>query len=86
MGNAFTENDKRTNERIQQIAEKRGVSMAVISLAWSLSKPFMTAPIVGMSKSDRIKEAVQAVHFELSEEEIKSIDELYQPRAVIGFS
>ncbi|KAF2489837.1 hypothetical protein BU16DRAFT_531278 [Lophium mytilinum] len=59
--------------------------MAIVAIAWSLSKPYMTAPILGMSKVERIKEAVEAVNFELSKEEIESIDKLYIPRNVIGF-
>jgi aryl-alcohol dehydrogenase-like predicted oxidoreductase len=55
-----------------------------VSLAWSLSKPFITAPIVGLSKKERVDEAIQAIEFKLTEEEIKSIDDLYQPKKVIG--
>lgn len=86
MGNEFTEADKKTNERIEEIAKKRGTSMAVVAIAWSLSKPFMTAPIIGMSKVERVDEAVQAVNFELTKEEIESIDSIYMPRKVIGFA
>jgi aryl-alcohol dehydrogenase-like predicted oxidoreductase len=86
MGNAITETDKRINEKIEAIAKKRGTSMAIIAIAWSLSKPYMTAPILGMSKVERIKEAVEAVNFELSKEEIESIDGLYVPRNVIGIT
>ncbi|KAB8072750.1 putative aldo-keto reductase [Aspergillus leporis] len=84
MGHTFNETDKRINERIEEIAKSRGVSMAIVSLAWALSKPFITSPIVGMSKKERVDEAVKAIDFELSEEEIKSIDDLYEPKRVIG--
>lgn len=49
-----------------------------------MSKPFITSPIVGMSQKERVDEAVKAIEFKLSEEEIKNIDELYVPKGVIG--
>jgi aryl-alcohol dehydrogenase-like predicted oxidoreductase len=84
MGTQYTETDKKINEKIEEIAKKRGTSMAIVAIAWSLSKPFMCSPIIGMSKVERVKEAVDAVNFELTKEEIESIDSLYQPRGVIG--
>jgi aryl-alcohol dehydrogenase-like predicted oxidoreductase len=84
LGQAWTDTDKKINEKIEEIAKARGVSMAVVTIAWSLSKDFMTSPIIGMSKVERVEEAVQAVNFELTNEEIASIDGLYQPKAVIG--
>jgi aryl-alcohol dehydrogenase-like predicted oxidoreductase len=86
FGSPIIETDKKINEKIQEIAKKRGTSMAIVAIAWSLSKPFMTAPILGMSKVERIKEAVEAVNFELTKEEIESINELYVPRDVIGMA
>ena len=86
IGNAFSDADKAINEKIEEIAGKRGVSMAVVATAWSLSKPFMTSPILGMSKVERVREAVQAVNFELTGEEIEAIDGLYRPKEVIGIT
>ncbi|ESZ97925.1 oxidoreductase [Sclerotinia borealis F-4128] len=86
MGNEFTEADVKINEKIQEIANERGVSMAIVAMAWSLSKEYVTAPIVGMGKIERVQEAVDAVNFELTKEEESSIDELYEPRKIVGFS
>lgn len=83
-GVPYTETDKRINEKIEEIAKRHGVSMAIIALSWSLSKPFITAPIIGMSKKERVDEAIQATNFKLSEDEVKSIDELYAPKQIIG--
>jgi diketogulonate reductase-like aldo/keto reductase len=44
----------------------------------------VTAPILGLGKKERVDEAVKAVEFELSEEERRSIEELYEPKAVVG--
>ncbi|KAG8909640.1 hypothetical protein FRC00_009743, partial [Tulasnella sp. 408] len=72
------------NEKVSEIAKKRGISMAQVALAWSISKPFVSAPIVGTTSLDKLKDLVEGVHVELTEEEIKSIDELYRPRAIAG--
>lgn len=86
LGHEWTATDKKINNKIEEIAKKRGTSMAIVSTAWSLSKPYMTAPIIGMSKIERVNEAVKAVEFKLTEEEVRSIDELYEPKKVIGIS
>ncbi|KIO21971.1 hypothetical protein M407DRAFT_28457 [Tulasnella calospora MUT 4182] len=58
--------------------------MAQVALAWSLSKPFVSAPIVGTTSLDKLRDLVEGVHVKLTEEETKSIDELYRPRAIAG--
>ena len=68
--------------RVAEIAEKRGVSMTEVSLAWLLGK--VTSPVVGMTKPHHIDGAVKAVGLELSEEEIRYLEELYQPHKLVG--
>lgn len=85
FGQEVSDADIKINEKINDIAHKRGVSMAIVSIAWSLSKPFIHSPIIGMSKKERVDEACAAVDFRLTENEVKSIDELYVPRKVMGF-
>ncbi|KAG8910395.1 hypothetical protein FRC01_006353, partial [Tulasnella sp. 417] len=68
------------NRRVLEIAERHGVSMAQVALAWSLSKPFMTAPIVGTTSLEKLRDVVGGVKVKLTEEEIKSIDEPYRPK------
>lgn len=84
LHNELQESNKAINEKIGEIAQKRGVSMAVVAVAWSLSKPFMTSPILGMNKKERVDEAIAAVNFDLTKEEIESIDSLYTPKEVTG--
>lgn len=84
LGQPATETDKKINEQIEKIAEQRGVSMATVAISWSLSKPFITAPILGMSKKERVDEAVKAISFDLSPAELESIDNLYEPKKVLG--
>lgn len=44
--------------RIEEIAKSRGISMAQVVLAWSLSKEFVTAPIVGTTSLDKLRDSV----------------------------
>ncbi len=68
--------------RVAELAEKRGVSMTEISLAWLLSK--VTAPVVGATKPHHIDGAVKAVDLTLSPEEIAYLEELYVPHQLAG--
>lgn len=66
---------------VEEVAKERGVSMATIATAWCLSKG--VCPIVGLNSKDRIDEAVKAVKFVLSEEEIAKLEAAYAPKSVI---
>jgi aryl-alcohol dehydrogenase-like predicted oxidoreductase len=50
-----------------------------------LSKPAITAPIVGASKPGHLEDAVGALSVKLTEDEIRQLEELYQPHPVLGF-
>ncbi|KAJ5344686.1 hypothetical protein N7452_002690 [Penicillium brevicompactum] len=84
LGKPYSEEDKAINRQIEEIANRHGVSMATVAIAWSLSKPFITAPIIGMSKKERVDEAIEAISFELSDQEVQSIDALYVSKGVVG--
>jgi aryl-alcohol dehydrogenase-like predicted oxidoreductase len=71
-------------KRVEEIAKKRGASMAQISLAWVLTKEVVTAPIIGTTSLDKLKDLINAVDIELSEEEVKYLEEPYKPMAIIG--
>lgn len=58
------------------------ISVIKVALAWVLSKPFVTAPIVGISKEGHLEDAIQALGVELTKEEIESLESLYMPRRV----
>ncbi|KAK1924492.1 NADP-dependent oxidoreductase domain-containing protein [Papiliotrema laurentii] len=72
------------NERVEEIAKKRGVSMAQVGLAWSLGHPDITAPIVGTTKLDNLTELIGALDVELTPEEREYINEAYGPAAITG--
>jgi aryl-alcohol dehydrogenase-like predicted oxidoreductase len=72
-------------ERVASIAEERGVPRAQIALAWLLSKPVVSAPIIGVSRHDHLEDAVAAVDLELTPEEIAELETAYVPHHVTGF-
>ncbi|KAJ5935348.1 hypothetical protein N7466_004895 [Penicillium verhagenii] len=76
------EADKAIVGRVEELAGKKGVSMAQIALAWSLSQP-KEQPIVGLSSIKRIDEAVASLQVKLTLEEIKYLEEPYVPKVVI---
>ena len=69
---------------LRQVAENRGVSPAEVSLAWLLSKPTVTAPIIGVTKPAHPDAALRALDLNLAEEEIETLETPYQPHAVRG--
>lgn len=71
--------------RVTMIAEQKGLPNAQVALAWMLSKPYVTAPIIGASKPGHLEDAVASLSVKLSDEEIQKLEELYQPHPVLGF-
>ena len=69
-------------QRVVELAQKRGVSMTEIALAWLLEK--VAAPVVGMTKESHVDAAVKATQFELSAEEMSYLEEAYTPHNLSG--
>jgi aryl-alcohol dehydrogenase-like predicted oxidoreductase len=72
-------------EAVQRIAEARDVSMAQVALAWVLHNPSVVAPIVGPTKAQHLADAVAALDVELTEDEVTSLEEPYNPRLPSGY-
>jgi aryl-alcohol dehydrogenase-like predicted oxidoreductase len=72
-------------DRLTEIAKKRGVQNAQIALAWILSKPGVSSPIIGASKMAHLDQAIEAHGIHLDEAEIKALEEPYEPHPVLGF-
>ncbi|HEX2073455.1 MAG TPA: aldo/keto reductase [Geodermatophilus sp.] len=77
--------DRAIVEAVAAVAAERGISRAQVALAWVLSKPVVTAPIVGVTRDVHLDDAVAAVDLELTEEEVARLEEPYTPHAVAGF-
>jgi aryl-alcohol dehydrogenase-like predicted oxidoreductase len=71
-------------DAVQRIARARGVSPAQVALAWLLSRPGVTAPIVGASKLPQLQDAIAAVELELTAEECAELEKPYRPHKVLG--
>jgi aryl-alcohol dehydrogenase-like predicted oxidoreductase len=69
-----------------EIAQARGLPNVQVALAWLLSKPEITAPIIGVSKPRHLDDAIAALSVQLSEDEIKKLEEPYKPHPVLGHS
>jgi aryl-alcohol dehydrogenase-like predicted oxidoreductase len=67
-----------------EVAAARGVSSAQVALAWLLSRPGVTAPIVGSTKEHHLREALEGEKLELSEDEVEQLQKPYQPHPVLG--
>ena len=79
----FVETDE-IIRRVGQVASDRDVSRAQVALAWLLSRPGVTAPIVGATKMAHLDEALDALDLKLTEEETALLEESYPPRPVRG--
>ena len=77
--------DRLVVDRVNEVAAARGIPAAQVALAWMLSKPFVTAPIIGATKPHHLQDAAAAVELELSPEEIAKLEEPYVPHPVLGF-
>ncbi|HXZ20135.1 MAG TPA: aldo/keto reductase [Candidatus Acidoferrales bacterium] len=83
---ATDEADRKVVERLGEVAAKRGIARAQVALAWLLSKPVVTAPIVGATNQNHLGDAVDATKLKLSAEEIAALEEPYVPHPIAGFS
>ena len=74
------------NERVEELADQKGVSMAQIAIAWLLHKEWVDAPIVGTTSVEHLEEAVEALEIDLSDSDLEYLEEPYEPLPVTGHS
>jgi len=83
----YTQEDNVTTvERVSALAEARGLPMAQVALAWMLSKPVVTTPIIGATKPHHLDDAIAALSVHLTPDEIQHLEEAYRPHPIIGHS
>ncbi|SFL10857.1 Predicted oxidoreductase [Halogranum rubrum] len=75
---------KEVNERVQELADEKGVKMAQISLAWLFHKDSVDAPIVGTTSIEHLEDAVEALDVKLSSSDMEYLEEPYQPVRASG--
>jgi aryl-alcohol dehydrogenase-like predicted oxidoreductase len=72
------------NERVQELADEKGVKMAQIAMAWQFEKSWVTTPIVGTSSVEHLEDAVEALDIDLSESDVEYLEAPYEPVPVSG--
>ncbi|WP_179415275.1 aldo/keto reductase [Mucilaginibacter sp. E4BP6] len=83
----YTEDaDMEIVKRVTEIAHQHSVPNAQVAMAWMLTKPTITSPIIGASKPGHLEDAVAALSLKLSDEEIKKLEEPYKPHSIQGHS
>ncbi|KAA1466935.1 aryl-alcohol dehydrogenase [Dentipellis sp. KUC8613] len=79
-------NSKEVIERVEQLARRKGISMAQVSLAWLLHKDGVTAPVVGASSEAKLHDLLGALEVKLDAEDVAYLEGAYRPMPVIGHS
>jgi aryl-alcohol dehydrogenase-like predicted oxidoreductase len=77
--------DPEVIDATRRVAKGRGVPPAQVALAWLLSKPVVTAPIVGATRLEHFNDALAALNLELTPEEVRQLEAPYRPHPVRGF-
>jgi aryl-alcohol dehydrogenase-like predicted oxidoreductase len=76
--------DESIRRRVIEAANRLGTKPAIVAMAWALSKPFVTAPIIGASKPHHLDDAIAALSLKLDARVIARLEEPYQPKTVVG--
>jgi aryl-alcohol dehydrogenase-like predicted oxidoreductase len=82
----YTAADFDVVDRAGEVAAERGVPPAQVALAWLLHRPGVTAPIVGATRLGHLEDALAAERLDLSEDEMRRLEEPYVPHPVLGHS
>lgn len=88
VGNSFfadTERDRPVIDAVEQVATARNVPMAQVALAWVLTNPVVSAPIIGATKPHHLNDAAAAVDLKLTPDELTALGQHYTVRAAGGF-
>jgi aryl-alcohol dehydrogenase-like predicted oxidoreductase len=80
----FEGGGREVNERVQELADERGLKMAQIGLAWLLHQEWVDSPIVGTSSVEHLEDAAEAVDVDLSDSELAYLEAPYEPVRVSG--
>jgi aryl-alcohol dehydrogenase-like predicted oxidoreductase len=80
----YAETDQAIVGAVAAVAAKRGASRAQVALAWLLSKPVVSAPIVGVTRLEQLDDILGALSVRLSPEEVDQLEEHYEPHAIAG--
>jgi len=80
----FRDEDFDVADRAAEVANERGITGSQIALAWILNKAHVHSPIIGATKMDHLDQAIAAMDIQLSDEELKRLEEPYKPHPILG--
>jgi aryl-alcohol dehydrogenase-like predicted oxidoreductase len=80
----YAAEDRQIVEQVARVAADRGVSRAQIALTWLISRPAVTAPIIGATRPQHLDDAVAAIGVRLTPEEIDQLEKPYVPHRIAG--
>jgi 1-deoxyxylulose-5-phosphate synthase len=80
----YVETDFDVVDAVAEIAGRRGCAQAQVALAWLLSRPAVTAPIVGATKVHHMEDAVASLELKLNDEEVALLEDPYRPHRILG--
>jgi aryl-alcohol dehydrogenase-like predicted oxidoreductase len=81
----YEDGDKEIVDAVGREAGARGIPQAQVALAWLISRPWVTAPLIGASKPQHLDDAIKALSLTLDDEEIQELEAPYRPHRVAGF-
>ena len=82
----YNESDFRVVDRVVELASKRGVDPSQIALAWLMSRPGVSSPIVGTTKIEHLDSAIAALEIKLDSQECVWLEEPYVPHQILGLT
>jgi 1-deoxyxylulose-5-phosphate synthase len=80
----YREEDFAVADAVAELARRRGSSPAQVACAWVLQAPGVTAPIIGATKAQHLKDLIAAVELKLSAEEVAELEKPYRPHPILG--
>ncbi|MEF0943062.1 aldo/keto reductase [Rhizobium sp. BR 362] len=80
------EADRRVVDVVAKIADDKNVSRSLVAMAWLNKKAGVTAPIIGATKLQHLKDAVASLAVKLSDNEVRELEEPYVPHSVVGLN
>jgi aryl-alcohol dehydrogenase-like predicted oxidoreductase len=73
----YSEDDFQVADAVAAVAKQRGVSAAQMACAWVLQAPGVTAPIIGATKTQHLKDLIASVDLKLSADEVAALEKPY---------
>ena len=71
-------------DKLKAVADRKGVTLAQLAIAWALSRDSSVVPLVGARKRDRLTEALGASAVTLDEDDLAAIETIAPDGAAAG--